>query len=196
LHVAGYTLAGKTGTAQIFDFAHHAYTHKYNASFMGFAPMNNPKILICVTVSGTTGEAGFGSAAAGPAFQSVAEAALRLGEVPRDVPQEVEELEQKELEAKVKLKSKQKPAESEEDDPLAGLSTPLTEQEMLEASGADVNGPKVPDFSGKTVKGVMEEAAADGLDVEMRGSGLVKAQYPPAGSPVLEGERIRVRFAR
>ncbi|MBV9268844.1 MAG: penicillin-binding protein 2, partial [Acidobacteriaceae bacterium] len=48
LHVTGYTVAGKTGTAQIFDFAHHVYTHKYNASFMGFAPMNNPNILICV----------------------------------------------------------------------------------------------------------------------------------------------------
>src|SRR5579875_1844761 len=57
IHVAGYAIAGKTGTAQIFDFTHHVYTHKYNASFLGFAPMNNPNILIIATVSGTTGMA-------------------------------------------------------------------------------------------------------------------------------------------
>ncbi len=95
LHLVGYTLAGKTGTAQIFDFAHHIYTHKYNASFVGFAPMNNPSILVIATVSGTTGEAGFGASASGPAVQNVIETALRLREVPRDVPEEVDEIEQK-----------------------------------------------------------------------------------------------------
>ncbi|MBV9264844.1 MAG: PASTA domain-containing protein, partial [Acidobacteriaceae bacterium] len=153
-------------------------------------------ILICVTVSGTTGEAGFGSAAAGPAFQSVAEAALRLREVPRDVPQEVEALAQKELEAKARLKPKQERSDTDEDDPVAQLSTPPTEQELLEAAGADADGPRVPDFTGKTVQDVMEEAAADGIDIQMLGNGLAKAQYPPAGAPLFEGEQIRVRFAR
>ena len=50
LHLVGYTLAGKTGTAQIYDFARRAYSHKYNASFMGFAPVNNPSFLMVVTV--------------------------------------------------------------------------------------------------------------------------------------------------
>jgi len=64
LHVIGYTLGGKTGTAQIYDYAHRVYTHRYNASFLGFAPANNPALVIVVTVSGTTGEAGFGGSAA------------------------------------------------------------------------------------------------------------------------------------
>ena len=71
VHISGYTLAGKTGTAQIYDFAHRVYTHKYNASFLGFAPMENPAIVIVVTVTGTTGLAGFGGTAAGPAFETV-----------------------------------------------------------------------------------------------------------------------------
>ena len=41
LHVPGYSIAGKTGTAQIYDFAHHVYTDKYNASFMGFARLRS-----------------------------------------------------------------------------------------------------------------------------------------------------------
>jgi membrane peptidoglycan carboxypeptidase len=193
LHLVGYTLAGKTGTAQIFDFAHHVYTHKYNASFLGFAPMNNPKILVVATVSGTTGEAGFGSSAAGPAVQSVTEAALRLREVPRDIPEEVDELEQKEIAQKAKLKHSEKPVE--EVDTVADLSTPLTEEEMAEAAGT-LDAPKTPDFTGKTVKGVMEEAAEQGLDVEMLGDGLARAQFPPAGAPLLPGTQIRVRFTR
>src|ERR1035438_9580798 len=37
--VPGYSVAGKTGTAQIFDVKTHHYTHTYNASFMGFMPV-------------------------------------------------------------------------------------------------------------------------------------------------------------
>jgi cell division protein FtsI (penicillin-binding protein 3) len=204
LHLAGYTLAGKTGTAQIFDFAHHVYTHKYNASFMGFAPINNPSILIVVTVSGTTGVAGYGAYAAGPAFQSIAETALRLRGVQRDVPEEIEALEQKEIAAKEKLKAKQKLKETDDGDALASLSIPLTSDEMKQATGetdatqtaADVNGPKVPDFVGETVKNVMQEATAKGIDVEMLGDGMARAQDPPAGSALSPGEHIRVRFMR
>ncbi len=48
----GYTAAGKTGTAQISDRATHHYTHLYNASFMGFAPVTNPAIVMVVTANG------------------------------------------------------------------------------------------------------------------------------------------------
>ena len=52
----GYTSAGKTGTAQIFDTATHHYTHNYNASFVGFAPVTNPALVVLVTVHNTSGE--------------------------------------------------------------------------------------------------------------------------------------------
>ena len=61
-NLRGYTSAGKTGTAQIFDLKSHVYTHRYNASFLGFAPVENPQIVIIVTLEGTNGgEAGFGA---------------------------------------------------------------------------------------------------------------------------------------
>jgi len=83
----GYTSGGKTGSAQIFDPAMHAYTHRYNASFMGFAPVTNPRIVIAVTLQGTTGgTAGYGGARAAPIFREVAMGALRILEVPRDLP--------------------------------------------------------------------------------------------------------------
>jgi cell division protein FtsI (penicillin-binding protein 3) len=199
LHVIGYSIAGKTGTAQIFDFAHHLYTHRYNASFLGFAPATNPSIVIVVTVSGTTGEAGFGGAAAGPAFQTVMATALQRLGIPRDVPEEIEELAEKE--------KKSSPAKDIDDVAIAELNPP-TEEEMKPASDdavanglatsaeIDPNAPKVPNFVGKTVKDVVQEAASSGIDIDMSGDGLARAQNPPPGALLVPGEHIAVRFAR
>jgi cell division protein FtsI (penicillin-binding protein 3) len=202
LHIAGYALAGKTGTAQIYDFQHRVYTHKYNASFLGFAPLRNPAILVVVTINGTTGEAGFGGYAAGPVFEKVMQLSLQRMGVARDVPEEIEELIAKDHAQAVKEGAGQP---SEEDD-VALAEAELTSDEAKEAQGeaalsgatadTDPDAPKVPNFVGKTVRDVMTEAAADGLDVDMLGSGLARTQSPQAGSSLLPGEHIRVRFAR
>jgi len=202
LHVVGYTIAGKTGTAQIYDYAHHVYTHRYNASFLGFAPLENPQVVVVVTVSGTTGLAGYGGSAAGPVFENVMQTGLRRLSIPRDVPQEVEELMAKEKEAKDKLaaKNKEKDAAKDVDDVAVAELNPPTEEEMRAASGGetivDPNAPKVPNFVGKTVKDVMQEAAASGLEVDLFGDGMAQAQTPAAGAVLTPGERIAVRFAR
>jgi cell division protein FtsI (penicillin-binding protein 3) len=204
LHIAGYALAGKTGTAQIYDFQHRVYTHKYNASFMGFAPLNNPAILVVVTINGTTGEAGFGAAAAGPVFEKVMQKALHQLGVARDVPEEIEAMLAKDR-AEAMKDSKNQPGE-EDDVTLAEADGPLTSEEATEAQGeaaysgaafdSDPDAPKVPNFLGKTVRDVMTEAAADGLDVNLSGTGLARAQVPLPGVSLLPGERISVRFAR
>ena len=125
LHISGYTLAGKTGTAQIYDFAHRVYTHKYNASFVGFAPMENPAIVIVVTVTGTTGLAGYGGPATLPAFATVMATALLLMDIPRDVPQEIE------AEELMAEKKKGKSKDKEVDDlPIAELSNPPTPEDL------------------------------------------------------------------
>src|ERR1019366_7800028 len=87
--LSGYSTAGKTGSAQIFDYATGRYTHSYNASFMGFAPVTNPAIVVVVTLNGTHGTAGFGGAVAAPVFHEVATEALRVLDVPRDLPDTV-----------------------------------------------------------------------------------------------------------
>ena len=84
----GYTSGGKTGSAQIYDFKTRTYTHSYNASFVGFAPVANPQIVIAVTLIGTSGaSAGFGGATAAPVFHDVATSALRMLDVPKDLPE-------------------------------------------------------------------------------------------------------------
>jgi cell division protein FtsI (penicillin-binding protein 3) len=86
-NLRGYTSGGKTGTAQVYDFEHHTYTHRYNASFLGFAPVANPQIVIAVTLNDTGGgTAGYGGPVAAPVFREVAMTALRMLDVPKDLP--------------------------------------------------------------------------------------------------------------
>lgn len=83
----GYTAGGKTGTAMIYDYQSRKYTHFYNASFMGFAPVTNPAIVVAVTIYHTEGKQGYGAPTSAPVFREVAEAALRLRDVPKDLPE-------------------------------------------------------------------------------------------------------------
>ena len=46
----GYSSGGKTGSAQIFDVKANRYTHSYNGSYMGFAPLNNPRYVVVVLI--------------------------------------------------------------------------------------------------------------------------------------------------
>src|SRR5215471_9453652 len=86
--LAGYSSGGKTGSAQIYDYAAKRYTHNYNGSFMGFAPLTNPAVVVVVTLNGTHGgEAGFGGRVAAPTFKAVTEEALRIFDVPKDLPE-------------------------------------------------------------------------------------------------------------
>ena len=73
--VPGYTLAGKTGTAQVAENGGYSET-KFVASFMGFAPAHNPGLLVSVIVDQPKGEEYSGGAVAAPAFGEIAAFAL------------------------------------------------------------------------------------------------------------------------
>ena len=72
--VPGYTLAGKTGTAQIAENGTYSET-KFVASFIGFAPAQNPQLLVAVIVDQPQGEI-YGGSVAAPAFGKIAQFAL------------------------------------------------------------------------------------------------------------------------
>jgi cell division protein FtsI/penicillin-binding protein 2 len=74
--IPGYTLAGKTGTANKIDSATGEYSKsRYIASFAGFAPARDPKLLVTVMVDEPKG-AFFGAEVAAPAFQEIMRFAL------------------------------------------------------------------------------------------------------------------------
>jgi cell division protein FtsI (penicillin-binding protein 3) len=78
--VPGYTLAGKTGTAEVAENGTYSET-KYVASFIGFAPAQNPRLLVSVIVDQPQGEI-YGGSVAAPAFGSIAAFALPYLGVP------------------------------------------------------------------------------------------------------------------
>ena len=73
--VPGYTLAGKTGTAQVAENGGYSQT-KFVASFMGFAPAANPRLLVAVIVDEPQGTNYYGGSVAAPAFGEIATFAL------------------------------------------------------------------------------------------------------------------------
>jgi cell division protein FtsI (penicillin-binding protein 3) len=196
--LAGYSVGGKTGSAQIYDYAARAYTHTYNGSFMGFAPLMNARIVVVVTLNGTHGTAGFGGEAAAPVFKVVATEALRLMDVPKDLPDEPEKLNV----AKAKTRDVDAPpvdsavpAFNPLDDQVADESNPGP-QPLAPSPAPKAPGPQVPNFRGMTMRAVLEEAAAKGLRIVPNGSGIAGIQDPPPGAPLRENAPIRVVFAR
>ena len=74
--IPGYSLAGKTGTAEKFDTKLGEYSKaKYVASFVGFAPAKDPRLLISVMVDEPKGQI-YGGQVAAPAFGKIARFAL------------------------------------------------------------------------------------------------------------------------
>jgi cell division protein FtsI (penicillin-binding protein 3) len=87
--------------------------------------------------------------------------------------------------------------------PVASISQSATSgaQEHSPSGGTVVmeveqGGLVVPSFAGKSVRGAIELAEENGLDLDAVGSGVARDQSPPAGSRVTTGSRITVKFER
>src|SRR5947209_7384774 len=81
----GYSSAGKTGTAQKVDPGTHSYSRtNYVASFVGFAPVNNPAVTVAVILDSPRGLHQGGQVSA-PVFQRIAQQVLAYLNVPHDV---------------------------------------------------------------------------------------------------------------
>jgi cell division protein FtsI (penicillin-binding protein 3) len=82
--VPGYRVAGKTGTAHKLEG--HVYVNKYVASFVGFAPVSNPRLIVAVMIDEPSTGDYYGGGVAAPVFSSVMGSALRMLGVPTDAP--------------------------------------------------------------------------------------------------------------
>jgi membrane peptidoglycan carboxypeptidase len=220
-NLKGYTSGGKTGSAQIYDAKAHVYTHNYNASFLGFAPVANPQIVIAVTLNHTTGgSAGYGGPVAAPVFREVAMDALRMLDVPKDLPEGTDGAAPGRLRAATpqtnlstaglfappgqrSVSSVTPPPAREGVSASADASSPdrrpflpQESQPVLTANAQTPGGPRAPDFIGKSVRFVLEESMAAGFLVETHGDGLARGQDPPPGTPLRPHATVRVQFGR
>jgi cell division protein FtsI (penicillin-binding protein 3) len=85
--IPGYRVAGKTGTA--YKIEGGQYVRKYVASFVGFAPVSDPRLVVAVMIDEPGGGAHYGGDVAGPVFAGVMSGALRTLGIPQDGPLQV-----------------------------------------------------------------------------------------------------------
>jgi cell division protein FtsI (penicillin-binding protein 3) len=208
--ILGYTSAGKTGTAQIYDFRARHYTHFYNASFMGFAPVTNPAIVVVVTINGTEGVAGYGGPVSAPVFREVAAAGLRIRDVPKDLPEMLaspggDQADEDDVAIADLGSSPIPPPLVEADDATAAVDRPaglagttLDQRAFLAQSPReDVGaGPRAPNFLGRSVREAIEQSAALGVPMEFKGSGIARVQIPEPGAALPPGQPVLVQFGR
>lgn len=82
--VAGYRVAGKTGTAHKLEGG--TYVDRYVATFVGFAPVSNPRLVVAVMIDEPSNGQYYGGQVAAPVFSKVTGAALHALNVPNDAP--------------------------------------------------------------------------------------------------------------
>lgn len=204
----GYTAGGKTGTAQKIDPATGRYSRtQYNASFVGYAPVNNPRVTILVNLDSPTGndaikyhghEGGFTAA---PVFKEVAEQVLAYLNVPHDA--EMPALEKASLRTKGRAppnldfkpnakRSVRSDAPVEMPPAAMGATVPVSSTVAI-AEGQAVT---IPKLTGRSVRAVIEACSRLGLTPVLVGDGVALDQSPDPGTKVLPGTKVIVHFGR
>jgi len=187
--IEGYPVAGKTGTAQKVSNGRYDPT-KWVASFVGFAPADDPRVVVAVTVDEPKG-VHLGGAVAAPIFKSIMEQALRYLHVPPQLPP-------------ASAATAGKPARASGDevgegaDEAPGSDVALGTDDDDEADGSDEEGVgddavMVPSVIGLSVSEALRVARTSGLEMVVEGSGFATRQRPEPG-PAPRGLTLRVTF--
>jgi len=163
--VDGYLVAGKTGTAQKADYIHGGYAKdKWLASFIGFAPADDPAIVISVVIDEPV-IAHYGGTVAGPVFRRIAEVTLRhMGVAPDRGRAALAQ-----MRARRPHRSPSAPADAEQ--PALGRAA-------------------VPDVRGLPLRSAVVALHRESLVPSVEGSGLVTRQEPPAGTMLAHGSTV------
>ena len=201
----GYTAAGKTGTAQKIDPRTHAYSQtKYVASFVGFAPLENPAVVIIVVIDEAVGLHQGGQVAA-PVFAQIANQVLPYLAVPPDQAPDVKspagQLAAVNVAATVLPTATAAAGPTEhEGDGAAGLPV-VAERgagEVGEVVYAEARESELlmPDLRGRSLRDVARICTRLGLELEARGEGRALRQSPEVGAELAPGQTVRIEFGR
>ena len=194
----GYSAAGKTGTAQKVDPATGAYSKtKYVGSFAGFAPVNNPQIVVAVILDSAVGLHQGGQVSA-PVFRRITQQVLEYMHVPHDLP--LAPNHQLLMAARAKDKDLE---EGTPDHPGEPLETAEVDGDSSVPAGAKPSVARAPTPAtaggeGKVVQAAMREAEGEPAPVPLKQpSGPVKRsiimdippKMPASGTVVLDVEQ-------
>lgn len=168
--VEGFEVAGKTGTAQKADLAHGGYEAKKRvASFIGFVPADDPRLVLLVLVDEPE-ENVYGGVVAAPVFRDIAAGVLRhLGVAPE--------------------KGEATPLLEPTDGVAVKMESKGENGTVKEASGF-----RVPDFRGLSLREAIGKVRHLRLPVEMRGHGYVVKQSPAPGAALGTAQKLTLEL--
>ncbi len=191
----GYTAAGKTGTAQKIDPRTHGYSAtKFVASFVGFAPVSNPAVVIIVVIDEPSGSYHGGEVAA-PVFREIAEQILPDMNVAPDTELKPTQQLIAQVQETPAMATKREAASATRRTSLPEVVRGDRDGEIVYAA-ATRNAMVMPDLRGRSVRDVARTCAQLGLQIEARGDGRMSRQTPAPGAEVSNGQLVYLDFER
>lgn len=214
-YVAGYRVAGKTGTSEKRDTVEN--TDDVVASFCGFAPADDPQVAVLVLLDDPQTEVRYGGTLSAPVAQKIFESILphlgvepsytneELASLSRSVPlvtgQTTAVAQNKVVNTGLKASIVGKGSTVVRQVPEAGQSIPAGGTVILYTEADAVTMVTVPNFYGRSVTEVNALAAQMGLNVQMTGlvggssaAATANGQSVAAGQQVPKGTVIKVNF--
>jgi cell division protein FtsI (penicillin-binding protein 3) len=198
----GYTAAGKTGTAQKIDPATKAYSKtKYIGSFVGFAPVENPAVVIIVVIDEPVGSYHGGDVAA-PIFREIAEQVLPALSVAPDTdvkPAPGTDLiaqTSRETATSARLREELERESEHRRATLPQIAGEIAGVSEVVYAASTKRAVLMPDLRGRSLRDAARICAQLGLQLEARGEGHAVQQSPAAGAEVETGQIVRIDFGR
>lgn len=175
--VEGFDVAGKTGTAQKPDLVNGGYkSNAYMASFLGFVPADDPKLVIFVAIDEPQGSY-YGGVLAAPVFSEIATQSFSyLGIFPAGVDGGVD---------RVREPRSVKPRT---------IEASFHPEALNKDEFSGVKDGVVPELKGKTLREVVRVTNKLGAEVSISGSGVAFRQKPAPGEKFAASEPINVWF--
>ena len=164
--VKGYRIAGKTGTAQKINEHTSGYMEgRYIASFCGFAPVENPEIVVLVVIDDPSAGAFYGGQIAAPVARDIFSQLFRFMHI------------------------------SPSSDTFADMNKDKETAAARPAPAASDGKVRMPDLTGMSIRDVSQKLAELGLGIDVQGNGLARSQSIPAGAEIKSGQSVTVTFS-
>lgn len=197
-----YKIAGKTGTAKIYDKKTTEYVNRYKASFVGYFPADAPKYSCIVMVFNPTKYGYYGSSVAAPVFREIADKVYNTDlnihnginedkkniaiHIPYSKSGSKTQLDNVFQQLDIPVKEKQKIKS-------AWVVTQKGDKQIYYANRAVQKG-KVPYVKGMGAKDAVYILERLGLKVNIIGRGAVVKQSIPPNTKISKGETITIEL--